>query len=86
MCWSWMRTEKEEEWVCRGGITSASKNKKKVLVQMQVTRVATKTESTLQEIAEKDFLHEWYVPDSETCKVIISKSSGFPLSLKWPIR
>jgi hypothetical protein len=35
-----MRTEKEEEWVCRGGITSASKNKKKVL-QMQVTRVAS---------------------------------------------
>ena len=32
MCWSWMRTEKEEEWVCRGGITSSdSKNKKKVL-------------------------------------------------------
>ena len=95
MCWSWMRTEKEEEWVCRGGITSASKNKKKVLVQMQVTRVVTKTESTLQEIAKKDFLHKWYVPDSEACKVIISEflqigigimSSRFPLSLKGPIR
>ena len=42
MCWSWMRTEKEEEWVCRGGITSSdSKNKKKVVLQMQVTRVAS---------------------------------------------
>ena len=56
---------------------------------MQVTRVATKTESTLQEIAKNDFLHKWYVPDSEACKGIITtflqagigiKSSRFPLS------
>ena len=99
MCWSWMRTEKEEEWVCRGGITSDSKNKKKVLVQMQVTRVASCHQNRINpsEDCKKrtSCISGMYLILKLACKVIISKflqagigirSSRFPPSLKWPIQ